>query len=234
MRNIPLWHWAAATVAGSWRRDAAETMPVLTSFPSPEKPASSGDANTGRDQIAASYRAKIDQLQRQSELAKSRRGTCYSYLIASLFVLAALFFISLKSHLLPAWLLVIPTIAALAAFEKSRRHDRLIRESGCLLEMYRDRLQRVEHAWMGKGDPGLDLQRAGHLSARDLDLFGEGSLFELLCDVQTPAGRETLARWLQIADSTGRGAVAPAGYPFACRPNRSSRADGAAAWRPGK
>ena len=49
----------------------------------------------------------------------------------------------------------------------------------------------------GKGRSGLDLQRAGHLSARDLDLFGEGSLFELLCDVQTPAGRETLARWLQ-------------------------------------
>jgi DNA mismatch repair ATPase MutS len=50
---------------------------------------------------------------------------------------------------------------------------------------------------MGKGDPGLDLQVADHLSARDLDMFGEGSLFELLCDVQTPAGRDTLAHWLQ-------------------------------------
>ena len=38
---------------------------------------------------------------------------------------------------------------------------------------------------------------ADHLSAHDLDLFGEGSLFELICDVQTPAGRNTLAQWLQ-------------------------------------
>jgi len=50
---------------------------------------------------------------------------------------------------------------------------------------------------MGKGDPGEDLEMDGHLSAADLDLFGEGSLYELLCDVHTPAGRETLARWLQ-------------------------------------
>jgi hypothetical protein len=50
---------------------------------------------------------------------------------------------------------------------------------------------------MGKGDPGLDLQVTDHLSARDLDVFGEGSLFELLCDVQTPAGRDALAQWLQ-------------------------------------
>jgi hypothetical protein len=50
---------------------------------------------------------------------------------------------------------------------------------------------------MGKGPPGVDLENPDHLNARDLDLFGEGSMFELLCDVGTPAGRDALARWLQ-------------------------------------
>lgn len=55
----------------------------------------------------------------------------------------------------------------------------------------------MRHEWMGQGDPGMDLREPDHLSARDIDLFGQGSMFELLCDVDTPAGRETLARWLQ-------------------------------------
>ena len=35
-----------------------------------------------------------------------------------------------------------------------------------------------------------------HPYARDLDLFGRGSLFELLCTASTPAGEQTLANWL--------------------------------------
>ena len=88
-------------------------------------------------------------------------------------------------------------VAAVVAFEEARKRDRLARDSGRLLDLYHRRLQRLQHEWMGKGDPGVDLQMADHLSARDLDLFGEGSLFELLCDVQTPAGRDALAQWLQ-------------------------------------
>ena len=38
---------------------------------------------------------------------------------------------------------------------------------------------------------------ADHPSARDLALFGERSLFELLCDVQTTAGRNALAQWIE-------------------------------------
>ena len=64
------------------------------------------------------------------------------------------------------------------------------------------------------GDPGfrgrpLDAGEAGALIAwaqkhdawlveedRDLDLFGEGGLFELLCIARTRMGEDTLARWL--------------------------------------
>jgi hypothetical protein len=88
-------------------------------------------------------------------------------------------------------------VAGIVAFREAQKQERSARDSDRLIGLYDRRLQRVQHEWMGKGDPGLDLQIAGHLSARDLDLFGKGSLFELLCDVETPSGREALAEWLQ-------------------------------------
>jgi hypothetical protein len=42
-----------------------------------------------------------------------------------------------------------------------------------------------------------------HPYAADLDLFGEGSLFELLCSARTRAGEQTLARWLCTPPASG-------------------------------
>ena len=49
---------------------------------------------------------------------------------------------------------------------------------------------------MGGGDPGFDDPPPHHPYADDLDLFGNGSLFELLSSARTAAGRRTLARWM--------------------------------------
>ncbi len=57
-------------------------------------------------------------------------------------------------------------------------------------------LARLEDKWAGKGDSGERFRDEGHVYADDLDVFGKGSLFELLCTAETPAGQETLARWL--------------------------------------
>ena len=49
---------------------------------------------------------------------------------------------------------------------------------------------------MGTGEGGAGFLDAAHPYSRDLDLFGEGSLFELLCTARTRVGQETLAKWL--------------------------------------
>ena len=61
---------------------------------------------------------------------------------------------------------------------------------------YERGLARVTHQWIGRGRDGLALAPESHLYATDLDLFGRGSLFELLATTRTHAGEETLARWL--------------------------------------
>lgn len=61
---------------------------------------------------------------------------------------------------------------------------------------YRGGLERLEDSWAGKGTSGVRFAEGKHPYAGDLDLFGRGSLFELLCTARTSAGEERLADWL--------------------------------------
>jgi hypothetical protein len=194
---IPLWQWVLGFFKQTLSPVAVAGQPGEHSSTFFETAGSTDGPERARDQIASTYRAAIARNQRQHEDAITRRRDWNAYAIGFLLTLIAWFFMSFRSHLLPQWGVFLPAFATLAAFVLARTSDRLIRDSAKLLDFYRRRLQRLEHDWMGKGDPGLDLQVADHLSARDLDMFGEGSLFELLCDVQTPAGRDALAHWLQ-------------------------------------
>ncbi len=78
-------------------------------------------------------------------------------------------------------------------------HERVLKRRGrCsrAVAYYERALARIDHLWMGTGETGERFQDASHPYSRDLDLFGTGSLFELLSMARTRAGQETLARWL--------------------------------------
>ena len=60
---------------------------------------------------------------------------------------------------------------------------------------YERGLERLEGRWVGRGRNGAAFL-GEHPYARDLDLFGRGSLFELLNTANTEVGEETLAAWL--------------------------------------
>jgi hypothetical protein len=57
-------------------------------------------------------------------------------------------------------------------------------------------LARLDGRWAGCGETGERYLDPAHPYAQDLDLFGRGSLFELLCSARTHIGEDTLARWL--------------------------------------
>jgi hypothetical protein len=59
-------------------------------------------------------------------------------------------------------------------------------------------LRRLADRWQGDGAAGDRYIDESHLYASDLDLFGRGSLFELLCQARTRLGEDTLAQWLRI------------------------------------
>src|ERR1051326_7923446 len=78
-------------------------------------------------------------------------------------------------------------------------HDRLLK----VLERrrrsaryYEKGLARLDGNWPGTGEFGDRLLDPAHPYAIDLDLFGKGSLFELLSTARTRIGEDTLADWL--------------------------------------
>ena len=73
-----------------------------------------------------------------------------------------------------------------------RRHSQIRRAA----EFYRRGVARLEDRWPGSGNQGERFGDPHHVYSADLDLFGEGSLFELLCAARTRMGEQMLARWL--------------------------------------
>ena len=64
---------------------------------------------------------------------------------------------------------------------------------------YSDGIARIEDTWMRDTPSGERFRERDHPYADDLDLFGPGSLFQLLSSCRTPMGEERLARWLMRA-----------------------------------
>src|SRR5215213_4216733 len=99
-------------------------------------------------------------------------------------------------HELSAWWLLLPAALFLALGRVQARitDARLRCERGAAL--YERGLARLDDRWAGTGATGERFVDAAHPYAEDLDLFGHGSLFELLSTARTDVGEETLAQWL--------------------------------------
>ena len=98
-------------------------------------------------------------------------------------------------HILLAWLALLVPVAAVAV-RRFRRYQADRTRNWRLRRCYTAGLQRGAGEWAGRGFGGDEFHDAGHPYARDLGVFGEGSLFELLCIARTAIGRRGLARYL--------------------------------------
>ena len=79
-------------------------------------------------------------------------------------------------------------------------HERLLTERERrrrAARYYEKALARLDGEWPGTGEPGDRHASPEHPYALDLDLFGKGSLFELLCTARTRIGEDRLAHWLK-------------------------------------
>ena len=100
------------------------------------------------------------------------------------------------------WVLILPlgVFAFLMVWHERvvRRRDRARRA----LAFHEAGLRRVEGRWAGTGNDGARFADPKHPYAIDLDVFGKGSLFELLCTARTRAGEDCLAAWLSAPASS--------------------------------
>jgi hypothetical protein len=137
----------------------------------------------------AEREASVRRLQRlQSRLGATRLS------LAALAIALAL--LAWYAHRLSALWALLPAAAFAGAVAHHTvlraRHLRAVRAAA----FYRGGLARIEDRWAGSGRQGQRFNDAHHVYAADLDLFGEGSVFELMCAARTRVGEATLAQWL--------------------------------------
>ena len=135
--------------------------------------------------------------ERRADIAsRERRHRTLGYgRLAAVTAAAAVVWLALTGQLSIVWITVpIAFFAVLVVI-----HDRLLRmlERRRRAQRFFERaLARLDGKWAGTGDPGDRYLDPAHPYARDLDLFGPASLFELLSTARTHIGADTLARWL--------------------------------------
>jgi hypothetical protein len=147
---------------------------------------------------AAVYRQRFGEARAALD-REQKRHHALGYAKIAVFLAAVLMAIALlHTPRLLIWLLVpaVILVGLIVVHDRGiRRQEKYTRIS----EFYARVLARLEDAWAGTGESGDRFFDAAHPYARDLDLFGSGSLFELLSTARTRAGEETLARWLLAA-----------------------------------
>jgi MutS-like protein len=112
---------------------------------------------------------------------------------------AAIAFLAFSRDLLAWWWLLAPCAVYIGL---AIRHERVLeRKRLCdrAAALYQEGLARLDGRWSDSGETGDRFRDESHPYADDLDLFGKGSLFQLLCTARTRAGEETLARWLMAS-----------------------------------
>ena len=137
--------------------------------------------------------AAVEASVRRTEASERRVGAARLLLAGIVLVLA---WTSWGEH----WLSALWMLPPAAGFAWAVAYHALLRgrrsRDGRIAKFYRRGSARLEDRWPGTGNRGERFGDLHHVYAADLDLFGEGSLFELLCAARTRMGEETLAQWL--------------------------------------
>ncbi len=155
-----------------------------------------------RDGVQAQYTSRRAEV--EAAEVRARAQSFSSGAVAAVAVIAA---IVLAFHARWAMVALSAAVAAIAARQWFPARAEAYR-AWRLKRFYERALERMRGDWVGRGVAGEQFDDPEHAYAHDLNLFGEGSLFELLCIGRSGIGHRGLARSLmeprKLEDSRAR------------------------------
>lgn len=156
-----------------------------------------------RTDPATEYGRRLEQKRASEGRCDSLHRTIGNTRLILCILAGVLAWLSFGSARISPWWLAAPLAAFLALVLWHGRVLRGLERARRSIRFYEAGLARLENRWEGSGEPGDRFDDPAHPYARDLDLFGKGSLFELLSSARTLAGEETLASWLKTPAEAG-------------------------------
>ena len=142
------------------------------------------------------YSTRLEE--RRAGIAAFRRQhrTLGYWRLASVAAAAAIVWAALMQQSLSIAWTTVPAAVFVALLVLHERILRRLERRERAARFFENGLARLDGSWAGTGETGDRHLDPAHPYALDLDLFGRGSLFELLCTARTHIGEDTLARWL--------------------------------------
>ncbi|HVO98321.1 MAG TPA: hypothetical protein VMT15_09660 [Bryobacteraceae bacterium] len=142
------------------------------------------------------YRTRLNGWKARQERAERQYRQFGNARLATGIAAVAVVGFSVGVAFISPWWLVLPAGVFIALSMVLERLD-AEREAGARGVAYYERaIGRIEDRWIGTGSQGEKFCDPKHVYADDLDLFGRGSIFELLSTARTGAGERVLAEWL--------------------------------------
>jgi hypothetical protein len=128
-----------------------------------------------------------------SEQQRSRKLWLWRRVVFAVIVLAI---VLAFEGIITWWLIALPVVTFIALMAIHQRIHAEVARFERAVKFYERGIARLEDRWSGSGESGERFADKSHPYSEDLDLFGKGSLFELLSSARTRAGEELLASWL--------------------------------------
>ncbi len=142
------------------------------------------------------YTRRAQEVEASAEDANDRRG---KWLGACVILAALVLFCLYRSFItkkMPYWSAAFPVIVLAFAARRALQHRAHVLKLLDVSRYYDKGIARLKHEWDSLDD-GKEFIDSDHIYATDLDLFGRGSLFQLLCSARTHLGRGALASWMK-------------------------------------
>ncbi len=146
------------------------------------------------------YSRRVGEVQFSAEETDKRCGLLQAGSLLLIVFASVLLYDALIPKKIPVWISIVSFASAAVVANVAQKQRRKVLKLVSVREYYDKGIARLKRDWDSLDD-GKDFIDPEHIYATDLDLFGRGSLFQLLCSARTHVGREVLAGWMKTAAS---------------------------------
>jgi len=144
----------------------------------------------------AEYTKRLENYAQKMAVENRRHIALGNAKLAAILAGLASLWMVVAQHWLPPYWLMVPAVAYVilaTVHEFVLRRKKRAEVAG---DFYQRGIARMEDRWAGTGQTGENFRERNYLCAEDLDIFGPGSLFQLLSQARLPMGEDQLVEWL--------------------------------------
>jgi hypothetical protein len=153
-------------------------------------------SSTENPSVLSTYFARLKALRAAVAIAQGIRHTSLLSTVGCIALTVMLLALGLTHRNLPAFYAALPVVGVLYFSRRYIRSGRQWRELETRSAYFERGVCRLTGKWQGQSRTGKGFARDRHLYQNDLNVIGNGSLFELLCTTRSELGAERLADYL--------------------------------------